>query len=112
MEPSDETDAEMLRVALRKLHFRQAEMAKELTAANRERDEARAVAKLVTTDEREVWYYMGDGSDEPASISCPVVMDAETFRLLLVRANTKHADYVDALAKVDALSYAIRRLAP
>jgi hypothetical protein len=32
---------------------------------------------------QEVWYWQGDGYDFPDSISCPVIMSAETLRDLM-----------------------------
>ncbi len=36
----------------------------------------------------EVWFWMGDGSDVPETLACPVIMDADTLRKLLASQNT------------------------
>lgn len=35
-----------------------------------------------------VWYWQGDEDDQPESLSCPVIMSAETLRELLAKAAT------------------------
>ena len=34
----------------------------------------------------DVWFWQGDGQDHPESLSCPVVMSADTLRAMLARA--------------------------
>ena len=34
-------------------------------------------------DNREIWYWQGDGEDYPESLICPVVVDPETMRELV-----------------------------
>lgn len=57
-------------------------LAKELKQALAERDEARAAVRMATAHRDDVWIWQGIG-DEPASLSCPVVMSAQTLRDLL-----------------------------
>lgn len=62
------------------------------TLTLRERDRARAVAKLVTAKAGDVWFWQG-GGDHPESLvpACPVVMSAETLREMLARAEAAEA---------------------
>ena len=46
-------------------------------------DAARAQLRIVQAGREDVWHWQGDGRDDPASLSCPVVMSAETLRGLL-----------------------------
>ena len=50
-----------------------------------ERDLKQKLA-LVSTESEGVWLWQGDGGNEPASLSCPVVMSADTLRAMLARA--------------------------
>ncbi len=57
-----------------------AEAFREVAAGlDRERD-LRASLALVRTDTSGVWRWQGDGGDHPESLSCPVVMSADTLR--------------------------------
>lgn len=47
----------------------------------------RAKLRVVATGVEDVWKWQGDGADEPASLSCPVVMSADTCRGLVTRAD-------------------------
>lgn len=48
-----------------------------------ERDEARAQLRMVHTGTEDgVWFWQGDGDDKPESLSCPVVMSADTLHRL------------------------------
>ena len=44
---------------------------------------ARAQLRMVSAGPADVWRWQGDGHDDPASLSCPVVMSAETLRELV-----------------------------
>ena len=60
-----------------------AALAEELKAEMTRREEAEAKLRLVATSTENVWRWQGDGGDAPASLSCPVVMSADTLRSLL-----------------------------
>lgn len=71
---------------------RKAEEAFREVAAGLERERAlRAELAAVKTDVDGVWLWQGDGRDHPESLSCPVVMSADTLR-----------EMVDARAKAEA----------
>lgn len=46
----------------------------------KERDEARSSVRLAHAPCDAVWFWEGSDRDDPASLSCPVVMSAETLR--------------------------------
>jgi hypothetical protein len=60
----------------------------ELTEQNAKREAVEAELRVVKTDIDGVWKWQGEG-DEPSSLTCPVVMSAETLRKL-VRPNLVH----------------------
>lgn len=66
---------------------RLASCAAELKTALEEAAELRSQLALVRTPKGGVWYWQGDG-DNPESLSCPVVMSAETLRGLLADAKS------------------------
>ncbi len=49
----------------------------------------RAQLRVVETGTEGVWRWQGDGEDHPESLSCPVVMSAETLRALLARIDAR-----------------------
>jgi len=57
----------------------------ELTEANARRKEVEARLRVVETGIDGVWKWQGEG-DEPSSLSCPVVMSADTARELAMAA--------------------------
>jgi hypothetical protein len=50
---------------------------------NQNADLTRELSALRAATNGDVWYYQGDGFDQPASLTCPVVMHAEQFRELM-----------------------------
>ena len=94
-----EIESDDLRAKLAREEEKIAEQAATIERLTRERDEARvglgmelddrkkhlADLDLVRTDTEGVWRWQGDGHDDPASLSCPVVMSAERLRELLTR---------------------------
>lgn len=60
-------------------------LAKELQQALDELAAARANVRIATASRDDVWFWQGDGHDDPESLSCPVVMSAATLRDLLAR---------------------------
>jgi hypothetical protein len=64
------------------LRAKLAGIADHLTTVLAELHEARLKLSIVATPQENVWMWQGDG-DEPESLSCPVVMSAETLRSLL-----------------------------
>lgn len=46
----------------------------------------------------DLWYWQGDGADYPESLTCPVVMTADTLRELLMKAQQPAAPSVEAVA--------------
>lgn len=44
------------------------------------------ILRLVKTSMDHVWFWMGDGTDEPGSLTCPVVMSADALLDLLKKA--------------------------
>lgn len=82
---------------------KQSAMADRLTVAERELAEATAKLRIVETGAADVWFWEGRG-DEVGSLSCPVVMSAETCRDLL-----HGKDRLDtALGDIDALIEKVR----
>lgn len=78
-------------------------MAERLTVAERELAEATAKLRIVATGEADVWFWEGRG-DEVGSLSCPVVMSADTCRDLL-----HGKDRLDtALGDTEALTEKVR----
>jgi hypothetical protein len=49
-------------------------------ATIKERDEARASVRIAHAPSDAVWFWEGSDRDQPESLSCPVVMSAETLR--------------------------------
>lgn len=50
-----------------------------------ENESLRTKLRVAQADREDVWFWQGQ-DDEPSSLSCPVVMSAETLRALLARA--------------------------
>ncbi len=55
-----------------------------------ERDRALAAVRAATAKRDDVWFWQGQG-DHPESLSCPVVMSADTLREMLARADAAEA---------------------
>ena len=55
----------------------------ELKEETSRREAAESKLRLVATSTENVWRWQGDGSDQPESLSCPVVMSADALRTLL-----------------------------
>jgi hypothetical protein len=55
-------------------------------ATIRERNEARANMRLASAKLDDVWIWQVDGGNQARSLSCPVVMSADTLRALLNKA--------------------------
>jgi len=49
-------------------------------------DEAERRLRIVNTDIEGVWFWQGDGHDDPVSLACPVVMSADTLREMVAQA--------------------------
>lgn len=55
----------------------------ELDRVSKQRDEARKAVEISTSGKGDVWFWQGDGEDDLASLTCPVVMEAEKLREIL-----------------------------
>jgi hypothetical protein len=62
----------------------------------RVRLDAENALRLVRTDIENVWRWQGDGYDDPTTLSCPVIMSADTVRALVARAEKAEAELRDA----------------
>lgn len=58
-------------------------LARELEATQAELETAERKLAVVAAGPDVVWRWQGDGLDHPESLSCPVVMSAETLRAIL-----------------------------
>lgn len=65
------------------LKFKVKSLSEELTKALNTIADLKYDLSLVKTDKEGVWFWQNDGWDDPESLSCPVVMSAETLRNLL-----------------------------
>lgn len=52
-----------------------------------EKESALAKLRMVSAGIDDVWRWLGDGLDEPGSLSCPIVMSADTLREMVERTN-------------------------
>ena len=66
------------------LNQKLASLAERLTAAEQEAREARRNVRIANANIEDVWMWQGAG-DDPDSLTCPVVMSADTLRNLLTR---------------------------
>jgi hypothetical protein len=73
-------------------------MSRELAEALAVAEDLRARQRAIQASHESVWYWTGDG-DEPGSLSCPVVMGADTLREMLAKAE-----------RVDFLEQSIRHV--
>lgn len=71
-----EAHAEERKVDKRKLEAMKAD----LSLWTEKLGEAERRLRIVHTSAEGVWRWMGDGSDQPESLTCPVVMSCETLR--------------------------------
>lgn len=58
-------------------------MSSHLTLVLEELKQAQANVRTATTSRSDVWFWQGDGNDEPESLACPVVMEPQTLRAIL-----------------------------
>lgn len=68
-----------------RLRQRIADLAKELVDAGAAERFAKAKVQVAHAARDDVWFWQGDELDDPASLTCPVVMTAETLRGMLER---------------------------
>lgn len=66
-------------------------LAQQLKAEQEESAKLRAALAIVRTDTEGVWRWQGEG-DQPESLTCPVVMSADTLRGLLASADSLRTD--------------------
>ena len=71
---------------------RLSELESELAAATNKRDILAIIVENVRTDRDHVWFWQGDGGDCPETLSCPVVMSADTLRAMLSELAAARAD--------------------
>lgn len=64
----------------RRLQSKVDQLATQVTELKEEGRQLKADLATVRTDYGGVWRWQGDGNDHPESLSCPVVMSAETLR--------------------------------
>lgn len=64
------------------------QLAGELRLEIQIRNDLRTKLAVVNTPYPNVWVWQGDGHDEIESLSCPVVMSADTLRALLTKERT------------------------
>lgn len=71
----------------------------------KELEELRAI-KLVRFNNEDCWLWQGDGFDYPESLTCPVVMHANTLRELISKRDRGHSllDYIHKGKRIKALS--------
>jgi hypothetical protein len=79
-------EADAARCELEEVRSKKDAMGKALTSAEKELALAVERLVLVRTPVRDVWCWQGDGGDDPPSLSCPVIMSADTLRALVAKA--------------------------
>lgn len=96
-------DERVTKVELERLNLKLDNLAERFRTIEHERDELRQQLAAVKTDTDNVWKWQGDGGDHAESLSCPVVMTADTLRKILA----EHAEILtaldEALTAIDAV---------
>lgn len=71
-------------------------LAEDLKASQSRERAARMAVSVATAHRDDVWFWQADGANYPASLSCPVVMSADTLRSILAQATRLKAERDEA----------------
>jgi hypothetical protein len=66
-----------------RLRWRLDTINEELRRAAQEAETAKSNVKTAHASRGDIWFWAGDGHDDPGTLSCPVVMSADTLRAIL-----------------------------
>lgn len=90
-----------VRAAIGRLEEKAARAFAEVKAGFAREEDLRRSLTTVKTDIGGVWFWQGDGYDHPESLSCPVVMSADTLRTLVDRPDDAEAEVTRLRTVVD-----------